>query len=108
MKKLRDDGKSRKDEVELWSSKTKGRVVGEVLREWERPGTPLEEIRRRDPRRKEKQDAYNLWADLGSLKADVTFGQLLEISPITRETFKEELPVAKRKGRVKAEVVVRM
>ena len=31
-----------------------------------------------------------------SIKADITFGQLLEISPIARKTLKEGMPVVKR------------
>ena len=39
--------------------------------------------------RVEKTEGYDLWADPSSLNADITFGQLLEISPLARETFKE-------------------
>ena len=43
-----------------------------------------------------KSSGYDLWADLSSLKADITFGQLLEISPVARKTLKEGMPVTRR------------
>lgn len=39
---------------------------------------------------------------------DITLGELLEISPIARMTFKEGMPVVKRNGRVKDQVAARM
>ena len=44
----------------------------------------------------EKASGYDLWADLNSLKADITFGQLLEISPVARKTLKDGMPVTRR------------
>ena len=58
--------------------------------------------------RVEKLKGYDLWADLSSLKADITFGQLLEISPMTCKTLKERIPVNRRTRKVKTRVVARV
>ena len=47
-------------------------------------------------------------ADLSSLKADITFGQLLEISLVARKTLKEEMPVTKRTRKPKTRVSARV
>ena len=46
--------------------------------------------------------------DLSSLKADITFGQLLEISPMARRTLKEGMPVTRRTRKVKTTVAARV
>ena len=53
----------------------------------------------------EKSSGYKLWADLSSLKADITFGQLLEISSMARKTLKEGMPVTRRTRKVKTRMV---
>jgi hypothetical protein len=49
-----------------------------------------------------------LWADLSSLKADITFGQLLEISPVARKTLKDGMPVNKINRKMKTRVAARV
>ena len=49
----------------------------------------------------EKSSGYNLWANLNSLKADIIFGQLLEISPMARKTLKEGMLVTRRTRKAK-------
>ena len=56
----------------------------------------------------EKSSGYDLWADLSSLKADIIFGQLLEISPMARKTLKEGMPVTRRTKKVKTRIAVRV
>ena len=56
----------------------------------------------------ERPSGYDFWADLSSLKADITFGQLLEISPTARKTLKEGMPVNKRTRKVKTRVMARV
>ena len=51
---------------------------------------------------------YDIWADLSSLKADITFGQLLEISLVARKILKEEMPVTRRTRKVKTRVLARV
>lgn len=55
----------------------------------------------------ENADGYDLWADLSSLKTDVTFGQLLEILPMARNTLKEGMPVIRRNKRAKTRVAAK-
>ena len=56
----------------------------------------------------EKLSGYDLWADLSSLKADITFGQLFEISPVARKTLKDGMPVNRRAKKVKTRVTARI
>ena len=56
----------------------------------------------------EKSSGYDLWADLSSLKADITFGQPLEISPVVRKTLKDGMPVNRRTRKVKTRVAARI
>ena len=51
---------------------------------------------------------YDLWTNLSSLKADITFGQLLEISPMTRKTLKEGMLVTRRTRKVKTGIAARI
>ena len=56
----------------------------------------------------EKSEGYELWVDLSSLKADITFGQLLEISPMARKTLKEGMLMIKKTRKVKTRVAARV
>ena len=53
-------------------------------------------------------DGYCLWANLSSLKVDITFGQLLEISPISRKTLKEGMLVTMRTRKPRIRVSARV
>ena len=55
-----------------------------------------------------KPNGYDLWADLSSHKADITFGQLLEISPMAKKTLKQDMPVNRRMRKVKTRVAARV
>ena len=79
---------------------------GSDVGEWEGPDILVEEF---DSVRRPKADrvnGYDLWADLSSLKANITFGQLLEISPVARKTLKDGMPVNRRAKRPKTRVSV--
>ena len=56
----------------------------------------------------EKSNGYDLWADLSSVKADITLGQLLDISPVAGKTLKDGMPVNKRTKKVKTRVAARI
>ena len=45
---------------------------------------------------------------LSSLKADITFEQLLEISPVARKTLKDSMQVNRRPKKVKIRVATRI
>ena len=75
--------------------------------QWEGPGIPLDEFEAVRKPRMEKLDGYDFWAVLSSLKADITFGQLLEISPMARKTLKERMPVTRRVNKAKTIVVTK-
>ena len=49
-----------------------------------------------------------LRANLSSLKADITFGQLLENSLVARKTLKDGMPVNRRAKRPKTRVSARV
>ena len=72
--------------------------------EWEGPGIPGEEFEGVGHMRAKKREGYDLWADLSSFKADITFAQLLEISPVARKTLKEGKPITRRARKVKTRV----
>ena len=76
-------------------------LEGSDIGEWEGPGIPLDEFDGVGNTKVEKSSGYDLWADLSSLKADITFGQLLEISPVARKTLKDGMPVNRRAKKVK-------
>jgi len=76
--------------------------------EWEGPGVPVDEFDVVGNSKVERSTGYDLWADLSTLKADITFGQLLEISPTARKTLKEGMPVHKRMRKVKAKIAARI
>ena len=81
-------------------------LEGSEMGEWGGPKFFLHEFDGIGNAKVEKASGYDLWADLSSLKADITFGQLLEISPVARKTFKDGMPVTRRtrKTRVSARV----
>jgi hypothetical protein len=81
---------------------------GSEMGEWEGPSIPLDEFDRVGKTKVDKPEGYDLWADLSSLKADITFGQLLEISPMARKTLKEGMPVTRRTRKVKTRVAARV
>ena len=70
------------------------------------PSIHLEEFDIVEKTKVEKPEGYDLWADLSSLKADITFRHLLEISPMARKTLKEGMPLTKRTRKVKTRVAV--
>ena len=76
--------------------------------EWEGHGIPLEGFDGVRKARIEKLEGYDLWATLSPVKADITFGQLLEISPMSHKTLKEGMPVTRRTRKVKTRAVVRV
>ena len=49
-----------------------------------------------------------LWADFSSLKAYITFGQLLEILPMARKTLKEGMPANRRVRKAKTRIAARV
>ena len=69
--------------------------------QWEGPGIPMDDVATVKEPPSKKAGGYDLWYDLSSLKADITFGQLLEISPIARKTLKEGMPVNRRVRKAK-------
>ena len=72
---------------------------GSDVGEWEGPDIPIEEFDSIRRPKADKIDGYDLYADLSSLKADITFGQLLDISPVARKTLKDGMPVNRRAKR---------
>ena len=83
-------------------------LEGSDVGEWEGPGIPLDEFDGVGNTKVQKSSGYDLWADLSSLKVDITFGQLLEISPVARKTLKDGMPVNKRAKKVKTRVAARI
>ena len=79
------------------------------MRPWEGPRIPLDEFDAVQRPRVEKLEGYDLWADINSLKADITFKQLLEISPMTRKTLKKDrMPVTQKIRKAKTRVDARV
>ena len=83
-------------------------LEGSEMEEWKGLGIPLDDFDGVGNAKVEKTNSNDLWADLNSLKADITFRQLLEISLIARKTLKEGMPVTKRTRKVKTRVAVRV
>ena len=83
-------------------------LEGSEMGDWEGPGIPLYEFDGVGNAKVEKSSDYDLWADLSSLKAVITFGQLLEISSMARKTLKEGMPVPSRTRKVKTRVAARV
>ena len=83
-------------------------LEGSEMGEWKGPKIPLDEFDGVGNTKIEKTSGYDLWADLSSFKADITFGQLLEISPVAKKTLKDGMPVNRRtkKTRVAARVQI--
>ena len=73
-----------------------------------RPGIPMDEFEGVGKTKVEKPEGYDLWAELGSLKADITFGPLLEISPMARKILKEGMPMTRRTRKVKTGIAARV
>ena len=73
--------------------------------DWKGPVDEFDSVRRS---KADRINGYDLWADLSSLKADITFGQLLETSPMARKTLKEEIPVTRRTRKPKTRVSARV
>jgi hypothetical protein len=83
-------------------------LKGNEMEEWEGPDIPLDELDGVGKTNVKRSEGYDLWADLSSLKADITSGQLLLISPMARNTLKEGMPVTKRTRKVKTRVAARI
>ena len=66
-------------------------VEDNEMGKWEGTRIPWDEFNSVDNAKVEKSSGYDLWTDLSSFKADITFGQLLEISPVARKTLKERI-----------------
>ena len=81
---------------------------GSNIEEWEDPGISVEEVDSSRRPRADRVDKYDIWADLSSLKADIVFGQLLEISPVASKTLKDGMPVNRRAKRPKTRVSARV
>ena len=81
-------------------------LEGSEMGEWEK--ISLDEFDGIGNAKVDTSNGYDLWADLSSFKADITFEQLLEISPMARKTLKEGMSVIRRtmKTRVSARVQV--
>ena len=76
--------------------------------EWKGPGVPLDEFDGVGNAKVEKSSGCDLWADLSSLKANIIFGQLLEISPMARKTLKEGMLMTIRTRKVETRVAARV
>ena len=76
--------------------------------QWEGPGIPMDDVEAVKKPQVKKTGGYDLWSDLSSLKADITFGQLLEISPVARNTLKEGMPVNRRVRKTKTRITARV
>ena len=75
-------------------------LEGSEMGKWEGPEVPLDEFDGVGNAKVEKSSDYDLWADLSSLKANITFGQLLEILPMARKTLKKGMAVTRRTRKV--------
>ena len=64
-------------------------LEGSDVGEWEGPDIIVDEFDSVKRPKADRIDGYDLWADLSSLKADITFSPLLEISPMAMKTLKE-------------------
>ena len=75
-------------------------LEGSEMGEWKGPRILLDEFDGVRREKKDKPNRYVLWANLSLLKADITFGQLLQILPMARKTLKEGMPVNRRTKKV--------
>lgn len=99
-------------ENEILKNGPRGPIIHDLgaseMGEWEELGIPREEYEDVKKVREDKQERYDLWADLSSLKVDITFGQLLEISPMARKTLKEGMLVTRQTRKLKTIVAARV
>ena len=79
-------------------------LEGSKMEKLEGPGIPMDEFDGVGKTKVKKPEGYDLWADLSSPKADLTFGQLLDIAPMACKTLKEAMPVIRRTRKVKTKV----
>ena len=78
------------------------------MEEWEGPEILLDEFDGVGNAKVKKLSGYDLWADLSSLKVDITFGQLLEISFMARKTLNEMMSITRGTRMVKTWVAARV
>ena len=76
--------------------------------QWEGPGIPMDDVEAMRKPLVKKTSGYDLWSDLNSLKADITFGQLLEISRMARKTLKEGIPMNRQVRKAKTRTAARV
>ena len=76
--------------------------------QWEGPKIPMDEVDAVKRPQVKEAGGYDLWSDLSSMKADITFGQLLEISPVARKTFKEGMLVNRQVRKTKTRIAARV
>ena len=76
--------------------------------QWEGPGIPMDGVEVVKKPQVKKAGGYDLWSDLSSLKADITFGQLFEIAPMAGKTLKEGMPVIRRVRKAKTRIAARV
>ena len=111
-RKTRKTTKALERENEIVHEKERSNVVhdldGSDVEQWEGPGIPIEEFDSVRRPKADKVDGYDFWADLSSLKVDITFGQLLEISPVAKKTLKDGMRVNRRAKRPKTRVLARV
>ena len=79
---------------------------GSKMGECEGPKIPLDEFDDVGNTKIEKTSGYDLWTDLSLFKANITFGQLLEISSVAVKTLKDGMPINRstKKTKVAARV----
>ena len=83
-------------------------LEGSNMGEWEGSGILLDEFDGVGNAKVEKSSGYDLWAYLTSLKADITFGQLLEISTMSWKTLKDGMPMNRRTRKLRTRVAARI
>ena len=76
--------------------------------QWEGPGIPMDEVEAVKGPQVKKAGGYDLWSNLSSMKADITFGQFLEISQVARKTLKEGMLVNRRVRKAKTRIAARV
>jgi hypothetical protein len=74
---------------------------------WEGPMIPNSELIQLPKAKQPILGSYDLWADFGRIKADITIAQLLEISPAARRMLKSGTPT-KRRRKPKVKVAARV
>ena len=83
-------------------------LEGSDMGQWEGPGVPVDDFEAVRKPRVEKTNGYDLWSDLSSLKADITFGQLLEISPMARKTPRQGILVNRQVRKTNIKITARV